>query len=189
MREVFDVNWDEQSIFYSRFDDMEDSGIWYYLVIGAIYILSKFFGKKKAPEGGEPIDLPDLQPGQSQPTKKNRRTPTFEELLRELTEDVTPEEAKRPIPDAPKPIEQSPIQAQEIVDYQSTNIEAVHPDEHIDIVPHKPIERKKPVYGRSENYTLSEESNIVAEGVHELLEEQNGLQKAFVLKELLDRKY
>lgn len=168
---------------------MEDSGLWYYILLGAIYILSKMFGKKKKPQDQAPIDLPDLQPGESNtPPRKKNQPSSFEELLRELTEEINPQEPE-PIPEPPKPIQKEPVLATQVVNYQKTNIEEVKPNEKIDIPGHKPIERKKPVYERSENYAIEEEHNEVKEGVQELLDSHSGLQQAFVLKEVLDRKY
>ena len=58
---------------------MDDSNIWYYLVLGIIYFVSKAF-KKKSKKG--------VPPQQSDPGSQPEPSPTdfsFEDILKELT--------------------------------------------------------------------------------------------------------
>ncbi|UXX77667.1 hypothetical protein N7E81_09825 [Reichenbachiella carrageenanivorans] len=161
---------------------MDDSVI-YYLVLGAIYLLSKVFKKKKE---NEPVNMEEYDEEQSsRPAKK--APPTFEDLLKELTGEssssYTEEERTQPLTPA------EPVLATDIIDYQRQNIEAVAPDEMIDIVPHKPLERKKIEFMRNDKFALEEYDDEMAEGIEEMLSDYDGIRQAIVLKEVLDRKY
>ncbi|SMD37310.1 hypothetical protein SAMN04488029_3343 [Reichenbachiella faecimaris] len=163
---------------------MDDSML-YYLVLGAIYVLSKLFKKKKNQD--VPAELEEYEEIEThRPTKKP--TPTFEDILKELTGEETPVFTKRqkeePLPPAPEP-----ILATDLVDYQSKNVEALDKDDLIDIVPHKPMERKKIEFMRDSHFEVEEEENEMAEGIEEMLSDYDGVRKALVLKEVFDRKY
>jgi hypothetical protein len=169
---------------------MEDSNILYYVVLGAIYFLSKMFGKKKKPEVTEETEEYEM-PTPASPQQTT--TPSFEDIFKELTgqsqSEYTPEEIKKPLEPA-KPIPAAaPVLATELVDYQRKNYEALAPDDLIDIVPHKVLQRDKPTFARDENYAIQEDDDSLREGIRELLSDQEGLRKAFVIKEVLDRKY
>lgn len=164
---------------------MDDSVI-YYLILGAIYVLSKLFGKKKNQDipaevdEYEEVDIP-------RPAKKP--APTFEDLLKELTGEEKPvftsEEKDQPLKPVPEP-----ILATELVDYQKKNIEDIESDDLIDIVPHKPLERKKPTFERDIHFAVEEEDeNDMTDSIEEMLSDYDGVRKAMVLKEVLDRKY
>lgn len=160
-----------------------DDSIIYYLVLGAIYLLSKAFKKKKE---NAPVDMEEYEESES-PRPAKKAPPTFEELLKELTGEssaaYTEEERTQPL----KPAE--PVLATDIVDYQRHNVEAVDPDELIDIVPHKPLERKKIEFMRNDKFALEEEGDDMSNDIEEMLSDYDGVRKAIVLKEVLDRKY
>lgn len=164
---------------------MDDSLI-YYLVIGAIYLLSKVFGKKKKQEvldeegDYEVLDTP-------RPPKK--AAPTFEDILKELTGEAAPEFTAKEKSEPLEHAKSEPVLATDLVDYQKKNVEAVEPDELIDIVPHKPVERKKLEFQRDEHFVVEEENTEMADGIAEMLSDYDGVRRAMVLKEVLDRKY
>jgi len=177
---------------------MEDSNLWYYIVLGAIYLLSKVFGKKKK---AEPVERePEVEAAEFPvtqdyaPDPKPKKAPvTFEDIFKELTGEI-----KKPFEEAfPKlEIEQQeveeieqPVLATGLIDYQKANIESVRPDEEIGIPGYTPVQREKPKFERSENYRISKKKNEIRDGVVDLLADHTGLQQAFVLKEVLDRKY
>lgn len=160
----------------------------YYLVIGAIYLLSRLFGKKKNPD--IPADVDEYQEVETPaPRPPKKSAPTFEDILKELAGDNIPEfttqEKTKPL----TPVPESKIEIEEPIDYQETNIEAVEDDELIDIVPHKPVERKKPEFKRDEHFKMEEESSEVVDGIHDMLSDYDGIRRAIVVKEILDRKY
>jgi hypothetical protein len=74
---------------------MRDFQVWFYVLLGVIYLLSRFL---KKPVQEKPKDLPDFRPEKparrfEQPPVKPGSSPgkmlTFEELLREITEAKT----------------------------------------------------------------------------------------------------
>lgn len=163
-----------------------DDSILYYLVLGAIYVLSKLFGKKK--KQNIPAEVDEYEELET-PRPAKKPAPTFEDILKELTGEQTPaftkEEKQQPLQPAPEP-----VLATELVDYQRKNVEALDEDDLIDIVPHKPLERKKPEFERDSHFTVEdEEENEMANGIEEMLSDYDGVRKAMVLKEVLDRKY
>ena len=162
-----------------------DDSLLYYLVLGAIYVLSKIFGKKKNQD--IPMEVDEYEEF-SQPKPKRNPAPTFEDILKELTGEETPvfskEEKEQPLKPAAKP-----VLATELVDYQKKNIEALDENDLIDIVPHKPIERKKPEFQRAAHFEVADEDEDLGTDIQELLADYDGLRKAIVLKEVLDRKY
>lgn len=164
---------------------MDDSLI-YYLVIGAIYLLSKLFGKKK--KQGVPTEENDYEVLETpQPPKK--AAPSFEDILKELTGEAVPEITEK---EKSKPLEHAkpePVLATDLIDYQKKNVEAVEPDELIDIVSHKPIERKRPEFQRDAHFEVEEEKSEMADGIAEMLSDYDGIRRAMVIKEVLDRKY
>lgn len=163
-----------------------DDSILYYLVLGAIYVLSKIFGKKKNQD--IPAEVDEFEEVNT-PRPAKKPAPTFEDILKELTGEQSPvftkEEKEEPLQPAPEP-----VLATELVDYQKKNIEALEADDLIDIVPHKPIERKKPQFERDIHFIVEEEEGEdVGADIDEMLSDYDGIRKAIVLKEVLDRKY
>ncbi|WP_422359687.1 hypothetical protein [Reichenbachiella sp.] len=163
-----------------------DDSILYYLVLGAIYVLSKLFGKKKNRDIPAEVDQYE-ELDTPKPTKKP--APTFEDILKELTGEQTPaftkDEKEKPLQPAPEP-----VLATELVDYQKKNVEALDEDDLIDIVPHKPLERKKPEFQRDIHFAVEEEEeDSMAGDIEEMLSDYDGVRRAILLKEVLDRKY
>lgn len=172
----------------------ENSNLWYYAVVGAIYVLSRIFGKKKELPQPKPVvvseeeEEEDYVPSAPKPiaNKKFERTPTFEELLKELTQVEAPAYENR----KPEPVfVEVPVVNPKMVDYQRYNIEEVKATEKVGISKHTLLQRNKPKHERSFNYTLEEENTEIRDGIDTMLASRTGLQQAFVIKELLDRKY
>ncbi|MFY0628118.1 MAG: hypothetical protein JXR07_17605 [Reichenbachiella sp.] len=162
---------------------MDDSNILYYLALAGIYIISRVLKKKKPVE--EPVEYEESTP-EAVSSPKPKRPSSVEDILKELSKEFTPQETE-PIPEnVIKPVQAKPTP---LPDYQAENIEAIKPDEKIDIVPHKPIERKKPTYERSIKFEIEEEENEVTTEIRDFLAEQDGPKKAIILKEIFDRKY
>ncbi len=172
---------------------MDDSNILYYLALAAIYIISRVL-KKKKPE--DQSAAPEQTEAPSQPRRPEKRPASIEDLLKELTQEIKPDEPKGPDPEpqirpvvtqerkpAPEPVRPK------VIDYQKENIEAVGPGEEIDIVPHKLIHRDKPEYKRSEKFALADDDNETVAGIYKLLEDEDGPRKAIIMKEIFDRKY
>ncbi|MEP2025656.1 MAG: hypothetical protein ABJH98_04715 [Reichenbachiella sp.] len=161
-----------------------DDSVLYYLVLGAIYLLSKFFKKKKSQD--IPAEVEEYEELDT-PRPARKPTPTFEDILKELTGEETPAFTKK---EKEEPLQPTPVLATDLVDYQERNIEAVDKDELIDIVPHKPLERKKIEFMRDSHFEVEEEADgEMKDNIDEMLSDYDGIRQAFVLKEVLDRKY
>lgn len=162
--------------------------ILYYLIIGAIYLLSRLFGKKKKQDFPENVEeYEEVEAQAPRPAKKP--APSFEDILKELAGDNIPDFSTQEKTKPLEPVREEAIRTKQPIDYQEHNIEAVGEDELIDIVPHKPVERKKPEFKRDSHFEVADESSEVGDDIQEMLSDYDGLQKAIVLKEVLDRKY
>lgn len=179
----------------------DNSNIAYYLVLGAIYLLSKIFGKKKK------------KPGAPEPAKKRNIAPptaegdgdkaiSFEEILRELSgaANPKPEPESKPIAEAevieeqepayvdvPQSIQPGSYSTDEIdeiaVDYEAP--EPIGDNKYSDSMS-QPIERKKLTFERSKKFKIVKEETIdFLEGLNDI----NGPAKAFVMSEIFTRKY
>jgi hypothetical protein len=178
---------------------MEDSKIWWYLILGAIYLISKFLKKKKpenAPDQGQERDAEFQQEERKVSPKKSPSS--IEEILKELSEQGTQrKEAKQEfvtpkyesIPDRkPQPIQTYSRESRPIPS-QVENIEAVRLDEDIDIVLHKQLLREKPEYKRSEGFKIKDNTNESANDIHETFRDGEGARKAFLYGEVFNRRY
>ena len=173
---------------------MEDSKIWWYLILGAIYVISKFLKKKKPenqPQQAEGSE--DDYQEEVEETSTQNRPSSIEEILRELSQGAEsrkkPEPKAEPIPERiPQPIETYSREARPLPS-EMDNIEAIKPLEEIDIVPHRELVRSKPEYGRSDGFKIKEEANEIADDIHETFQDADGARKAFLYGEVFNRRY
>jgi hypothetical protein len=190
-------------IFY-RFVKMELK-YWIYIIVGAIYVLSKLLKKP----GGSATDIPDAEQPASRPTTERsiptsqpQKTLTFEELLREITEAKTIQEKPK---SSPKPV---------FADYDEDEEEEA---KSLETIPSYNYNKKPVVYDEYEegkkiafNRPSLEETTKLADtdvrfGKFKVFEEEKqedflsnymkdlrdpeGFRKAFVMSEILNRKY
>lgn len=183
---------------------MGDFQFWIYIIIGVIYLLARMM-KKQAPK--EPTDFPDARPDQpatrfEPPSAKPRppsKTLTFEELLREITEAKTPPQKTPP----PK---------EEYVDYDDNlkeeieDLEDINYDYRNDKVAkefaageqqafmHRSLEdtmRAENTDTKFEKFKVFEQkaqSNLVDSYLIDFYDPE-GLKKAIVMSEILQRKF
>lgn len=170
---------------------MEDSNLWYYLVLGIIYLLSKAFGKKKPKPG-----VPKQQGADedSAPPPQNVPEMTFEDVLRQLTG-----EKRQPVP--PPPVMQAEISEPKM---QNTHVapSPAYSKDAMDSIASSPLtptsvidggyddefrrERMKQDFTRNINYAIEEQEPV---DYTEILTEDNGPAKAFVAQEIFARKF
>lgn len=177
---------------------MEDSKLWWYLILGLIYFLSKFLKKKKPdlPPGEIPEDEADFdQQKEKQPEKKSPSS--IEEILRELSEQSEKKkESPKPTPTEPDSIpnrQPEPVEAYSreprplptAMPYTEFSRREMSERNTIDDT----IEREKPVFERSSNFAITEEVNETANEIHEIFQEEDGPRKAIILGEILNRRY
>lgn len=187
---------------------MDDFKIWIYIIIGAIYVLSRL---RKRPDNAEPeTHSPPPQAYEPSETRSStsRRQPTFEELLREITEANKPE---------PKPVYQQPKS-----EYVPERVQPAYVDYDDDLKDEEQdledvnydYKKESKVYEDAKNLafnrpsleeTMKVEDTIVKFSKFKVFEEQKGrnlleeytrdlqdpegFKKALVLSEILNRRF
>ena len=156
-----------------------------YIIFGVVYVLFQAFNKKKKKQRQQEAAQPtEYQPEADTPTKQP--PVSFEDLLKELTGDGASEKKVEPTFEEFKPQEenyQHPFSNPEPV-IQETKLEPIlQPVPHIERTPIGGLKEKR----RSEAYQIDDEEK--RSEFAEMLASSDGLRKAFVLKEVLDRKY
>jgi len=172
---------------------MEDNGnIIYYLILGAIYLLSKVFGKKKAKPGAKPVQKRTITPPTAE--KEEAEPISFEEILRELSgaKQPKPEPDPEPMPaynPIPEPI---PYAAVEEPSYSVDEMDEIAVDYEVPKAfgyknkPEPKIERKVLTFERDDHFKIRKKRQV---DYLEDLYEEDGAAKAFVLSEIFARKY
>ena len=175
---------------------MEDNGnIIYYLILGAIYLLSRVFGKKKKKPGAVPPKRGTIAP----PTAESEEPAplSFEEILRELSgaKQPKPESDHDPVRD-PIPVPafapQQPIEPVWQEKYSVDDMDEIAVDYEVppaigsEYKKQPKIKRKKLTFTRTDHFKIKEKRNV---NYLDSLSEQDGAAKAFVLSEIFARKY
>lgn len=169
---------------------MEDSTILWYIVLGAIYFLSKIFGKKKQ----KPEPQQDYEHESEYPTENSSqktKSTSFDDILKKLSNKIN-------IPETGKPVEPTPtIKPVASLVSETTPLPSYHPEksaiEPIEKIKYfqekKPIENEKIEFKKDEKFLTNEEYNEVLENIQHLLADSNGIKQAIILTEILNRKY
>ena len=172
---------------------MEDNGnIIYYIILGAIYLLSRVFGKKKKKPGAVPPQKRKISP----PTAESEEAPplSFEDILRELSGAKQPKPEPDPVPlpaaefNPPKSVREAAFEKA----YSSDEIDEIAVDYEVPEAIGSgtnytaPIERKKLTFKRDEHFVIKEK---IAVDYLEILSEEDGPARAFVMSEIFARKY
>jgi hypothetical protein len=182
-----------------------DAEFWIYIVIGAIYFLSRLFKKQEQPTGESPEpQRPERRiPGQSGPPPTDAPRPmTFEELLREITEGKQAQ--KRP----PQPVPQPEYESYEkdIVDearsLEETNFEETERAtkwKAYEGIPASNIERRSleetlrledtVVNFRKFDVFENKDQNRLSDDYIRILRNPQTLKQAVVMSEILKRKF
>lgn len=167
---------------------MEDSKIIWYIVLGAIYVLSKVFKKKKKTEEEQPYN--ETEEAQSELEPKKKAPTSFDEILKELSKEIIPEEPKI-IPTEIEEEEIKPLvsETNPLPTYAPKSAYELKV-ENANKLPSKTFAiRDRPIYERNEKFALVEEENEMAQDIHDLLKDVDGPKKAIILSEILNRKY
>ncbi len=164
---------------------MDDIGNLVYLLVFVIWFLYKIFGKgkKKTTRPLRPVDTRAPEPKPQEQSSRDSTSPpiTFEDVLRELTgtRPVTvtePEEIDEtpelyPVEDIPPTMEETSFEVFE------TTAET------------QPAKGRQVLADFSAYKITKEHSSKAAREVFKMLRSKNGLKKAIILKEILDRPY
>jgi hypothetical protein len=171
---------------------MEDNGnIIYYIILGAIYLLSKVFGKKKKKPASKPVQQRNVE---APTAEKDEPAPlSFEEILRELSGAKQPKPVSEtfPLPDLDDSLPAPAIEAVPQPTYAVDEIDQIAVDYEVpDAIgtraENKVIKRKKLKFERTEHFKIKEKESV---DYLSLLEEEEGAAKAFVMSEIFARKY
>ena len=177
---------------------MDDYKIWFYLILGIIYVLSKALKKPK----GQSTSNPDSTYSETSQREPAEKPLSFEELLREITEGKKPasQPAQKPLPttqyvdyDDDIPDEEQDL---EDINYDYKNEDKIYEtyekakkeafnrpslEETLKLQPMSEFGRFKEFEDNEKNTVLSEYS--------EAFNDPEGVKKAFVLSEIFNRKY
>ncbi len=191
---------------------MDDNGnIIYYLVLGAIYLLSRVFGKKKKP-AAKPAQRPvrrvveedrasESAPIEAPTAKKEEAPLSFEEILRELSGVPQPKPVADPRPieeptndypefDPAPSLENRPQPSYALDEMDSIAGEMKYPksfgSERLAEPNTMDIKRKVLSFKRDDKYKIQEKESV---DYLNIINEQNGAAKAFVWSEIFNRKY
>jgi hypothetical protein len=182
---------------------MGDFQFWFYILLGVIYLLSRFL--KKPAE--KPTDVPEYNPEKPargfepptvKPSARPRKALTFEELLREITESKA-----QPVP---QPASQEYTNYEEDLAEEEQDLEDVNYNYKKDKVASAYEDAKQHAFSRS---SLEETMNIkdtdITFGKFKVFDQETqsnlmgrylsdfndleGLKKAIVMSEILQRKF
>lgn len=183
---------------------MRDVQIWIYVIGGAIYLISRAVKKRQA-DAGAPQPQPERRVNnQGEPQTAPHKGLTFEELLREITE------AKEPA----RPIVQPTQSARKYVDYdddlkeEAQDLEDVSGDyrkkdqafyntyenakiqafNRASLEETMKLEDTDMKFGKFKVFEEDDQTNYLNDYLKEL-KDPNGFKKAFVLSEVLQRRY
>ena len=176
---------------------MEDNGnIIYYVILGAIYILSKVFGKKKKKPGAIP---PNQKRNITPPTaaKEEAEPISFEEILRELSgakqpkpvsdPELIPSPAYTPLPEPGRTMDSIQGEAYSVGEIDEIAVDYEVPKDFGQMyTPQPEIKRKVLTFERDDHFKIKEKRTV---DYLDVLSEEDGAAKAFVLSEIFARKY
>lgn len=183
---------------------------WIYIAVGAIWFLSKLLKKKddsdtETPDASRPASRPTTE--RAIPTSQPKKTLTFEELLREISETKQSQETSKPI-SIPKPV----FADFEDEEEEERTLETIPSRNYKEPIYREPVvydeyaEGKRVAFNRpSLEETTKLSDTVVKFGKFKVFEEENqrnfleeymkdlrdpeGFRKAFVMSEILNRKY
>jgi hypothetical protein len=183
---------------------MGDFQFWLYVIIGVIYLLTRFF--KKSAE--KPTDLPDYDPEKpaprfEPPTAKPGAPPsralTFEELLREITESKKPSaEVIPPREDYVNYDEEVPVEEQDLEDvnynYRKDKVASQFEDAEQHAFSRSSLEETLNIadtdtkFEKFKVFQAEQQSNPMDRYLSDFYDLE-GLKKAVVLSEILKTKF
>jgi hypothetical protein len=178
---------------------------WFYLIVGGIYLLSRFLKKNESNESGHPQPKPPRPTASNQTPHETPRPLTFDELLKQLTE------AKNI--DKPVEVPRSTPQTRtvEVVDYdenlEDETFEEIVPDYQAKRNTYEEFEERNRSsfhrksleetldvrntdmqYGKFKVFEQGNQRNLLEEYTKQF-QDPEGLQKAIVMSEILNRKF
>jgi hypothetical protein len=187
---------------------MRDFQVWFYVILGIIYVVTRFMKKQEQP----PKDLAPKRPEKpvqryEQPASKPAPGPkalTFEELLREITESKTVESKPVVLPTAPQTkyvdydddlSEEADDLEDEEYDYRKRDqVYNVYEEAKREAFERPSLEETMKVgesvgtFGKFKAFQEAPQRNLMEEYLGSL-NDPEGWKKAFVMSEVLNRKF
>lgn len=196
---------------------MGDIQFWLYVIIGVIYVISRMLKKPQGGGNDVPADIPKPRQQRREATQQRQehrevtqqrepeRQPTFEELLREIMEGKPePEPEIRPVPPHQRPVYKN---YDEEIEDEAQSLEDVDYDHRRNESVYSQYEGSKPEaftrrsleetmthdmtdmsYGKFKAFDIQESRNLGREYLQDLNDPET-LKKAFVMSEILKRKF
>jgi len=154
---------------------MDDIQLLIYIVFVVIALLSRILGKKKKQR---PAREEDYEEAEQEPQV------SFEDLLREFTQKREDAQEEKQVVERPVVVEEAPTSDlpsdEEIEKRFRESVLAAERDEHK--MDFKHLDHFK-------NYEVEEEENELAREVREMLQDPDGMAKAVLVSEIINRKY
>ncbi len=193
---------------FPTFGPMDNLQFWLYVIIGLIYFISRM---RKKPQGTDVLsDQPEL-PSEPQPGKTERQ-PTFEELLREIMEGKSQPEPEPEVEQESEPVYQKPVfknydeEAKEEVRSRETLEDVNYDYQRRDSIYSEYEGAKREAflrpsleetmsldetdmsYGKFKAFEIKQNRTVVGDYIADLKDPES-LKKAFVMSEILKRKF
>ena len=181
---------------------MGDFQFWLYIIIGAVYLLSRFFKKSvQRPDEASEVE-PDkpvrrFEPPVAKPNVPSK-TLTFEELLREITEGKTESQPTAQRPEYTNYDENLEEEEQDLedvdYDYKKDKVATAYEDAKQHAFRRSSLEETMSIkdtditFGKFKEFERQEQSNVVDRYLGDLYD-ADSLKKAIVLNEILQRKF
>lgn len=188
------------SAFFLYLSLMDNIQFWLYLIIGAIYLISRM---KKKPQSEEPQDIPSYEP--EKPVKRFEQPPakpaptakalTFEELLKEITEGKA-ESTTAEVVDYDDDLKSEEKDLEE-VDYDYRKKDSIYQVydnakaqafNRASLEETMKLEDTEVTYSRFKGFELEEKEDLLAKYLADL-KDPEGFKKAVVMGEILNRRF
>lgn len=190
---------------------MDDVKIWFYLIVGGIYLLSRILKKSGSQEEDDsPSEIPgkdSRQPSTQQPSGGRPKQLTFEELLREISESkspakptITPPVSSRNQP-APRPayvdydddLEEEAKGLEKVPDFRDSDSYRIYEQAKQEAFNRPSMEnltpRRADVQYEKFKAFETERKETVLQSYVAGLRDPEGFKKAFIMGEILNRKH
>jgi hypothetical protein len=187
---------------------MKDFQVWFYVILGIIYVVTRFMKKQEQPPTDQAPKRPE-KPVQryEEPASKpapGPKTLTFEELLREITESKTVESKPVAVPPVPKatyvdyddnlPEEEEDLEDEEYDNRKRDQVYNVYEEAKRQAFERPSLEETMKagetvgVYGKFKAFQEVPQRNLMEEYLGNL-NDPEGWKKAVVMSEILNRKF
>lgn len=176
---------------------MDDLQFWLYIIVVVIYFIARGRKKLKQANTNAPRQAPGQRPApQTTSTTREERPPTFEELLKEITESRKPQpkteyvDYDEELEERPAPLEQTDFDYRKQDKAAYTLYEEGKREAFQRPSLEEKMERKEEptILGRFKSFDLSPENQIFSDYIKELRDPE-GFKKALILSELINRKH